>query len=567
MNKMKSLIYIIIILNTYLYLQANTPDSIKVSGVVLDAESKSPIEGVVINIDNGKHEIYTNDSGKFTIDAIIPGDHIINIKRLGYKSLTKQCHIESDTCIGTTFFLSPIDFMTPEITISSSKYASKFTELNSKTSVLEGGDLNKNMGQTVASTLKNETSVAVRSMGPAPARPVIRGLGGNRILIAQDGIKTNDLSSTSPDHAVMIEPYSAERIEIIRGPKAVIFSNSLAGGVINVENNKTPISSQNNPELSGGISYSSMNNGIQGNMKTSIPIGKLVMKGMVGYNKSGNITSPNKVLDNTSSDHLTFSSGAGYSILNFSVGVSYDYFEYDYGIPGGFLGGHPIGADIKLRKQDINLRMNYHFHYDLLDNLEFFFRRSYYHHTEYESNGSVAAEFVQRLYSGKILLNQKSYDLSNSISLNGSYGIDFNYNNRRTGGFVFTPPAQTMSLSSFIFEDLTIGNWFIQGGFRLSYDKYLPEVIATTKHPENVFDKEFISSSLSLSVMKNYLENLYTGINIYHSEIAPTLEDLYSEGPHLAAYSYEIGNSFLRKERGNGLELAVSINLTISSLC
>lgn len=536
-------------------LQATAPDSIKVSGVVLDAENKKPIEGALISINNGEYKLITDKQGKFSIASISYGDHIINIKRLGYKSLVKQCHIEKDSCIETTFLMIPVDFITPSIIVSSRKYESKFAELSSKTSILEGSELNKDMGQSVASTLKNETSVAVRSMGPAPARPVIRGLGGNRIMIAQDGLKSNDLSSTSPDHAVMIEPYSADKIEIIRGPKSVIFSNSLSGGVINVEKNNTPLTPLAETELTGGLYYSSMNNGFQGNMDSNIPLGPLALSGMIGYSKSKNISSPKKTLENTSADHLTFSTGAGYSMLNFSVGSSFDYFKYDYGIPGGFLGGHPNGADIKLRKQDINLRMRCHLHYDILDNIELLLRRSYYHHTEYESNGSVAAEFVQRLYSGKVLFNQKKNEFGKAITLNGSYGFDINYNDRKTGGFVFTPPAQTINIAPFIFEDITFGSWYFQSGFRFSYDKYLPEVIATTKHPENVINKEFLSTSFSFSAMKNYHANIYTGINIYHSEIAPTLEDLYSEGPHLAAYSYEIGNSSLGKEKGNGVEI------------
>ena len=79
-----------------------------------------------------------------------------------------------------------------------------------------------------------------RSFGPAPARPVIRGLDGDRVLILQDGQRMGDLSSQSGDHGVAINPASAQRIEVVRGPATLLYGANAIGGLVNVITNDIP---------------------------------------------------------------------------------------------------------------------------------------------------------------------------------------------------------------------------------------------------------------------------------------------------------------------------------------
>ncbi len=529
-------------------------DSVQITGVVLDAETREPIEGVRIFFGNNLPDLITNSKGEFKFFYKPNSSINLNAARIGYKQYSKQCLISGDSCINSEILLIPEEIILQEIIVDAKDNDSKFTELTQAHSVLKARDLQQNLNQTLASTLKNEVGIAVRSMGPALARPVIKGLGSNRIILAQDGILSNDLSSTSPDHAVSIEPYSAEKIEILRGPKIVLYSTSLAGGVINVSKNDVFMNQIGKEQFSAGLFLNSANLGRQGNFQAAAPIGKFTIWSMGGLNKTDNIRSPEKTLANTGSDNLTYSIGTSYNILDLSAAGFYESFKLDYGVPGGFLGSHPNGSDIEIEKDDYNFRLKYHFHLDLLDNIDVLFQRSYYHHTEYESNGSVGAEFVNRMLYSKVIFNQKELRLKGS-KLFGSYGLEINYNDRKTGGFVFTPPASAISIAPFIFEDLSIGEYFLQAGIRISYDKYLPEIISTTKNPHLVKDRSFLNIGAGFSVMKEVFNRNYLGINLYHTEKAPTVEELYSEGPHLAAYSYEIGNSSLSKESGNGVEL------------
>jgi iron complex outermembrane receptor protein len=91
------------------------------------------------------------------------------------------------------------------------------------TSVLAGQELSKALGMSLGATLENQPGVASRSFGPAPARPVVRGLDGDRVLILQDGQRLGDLSSQSGDHGVPINPAAAQRIEVVRGPATLLY--------------------------------------------------------------------------------------------------------------------------------------------------------------------------------------------------------------------------------------------------------------------------------------------------------------------------------------------------------
>jgi hypothetical protein len=107
---------------------------------------------------------------------------------------------------------------------------------------VSGAELDREIGGTVAATLLSQPGMAMTTMGPATGRPVIRGLGGDRILILEDGQRPGDLSSMSGDHAVAIEPLTATQLEVVRGPMSLLYGSSAMGGVVNVVREEVPAS-------------------------------------------------------------------------------------------------------------------------------------------------------------------------------------------------------------------------------------------------------------------------------------------------------------------------------------
>ena len=101
-------------------------------------------------------------------------------------------------------------------------------------SVLGGEDLQQRLGNTLGATLASEPGVNVRSFGSGNARPMVRGLDNDRVLILENGARTGDLSSQSADHGVTLDPATATQIEVVRGPATLLYGSSAIGGVVNL---------------------------------------------------------------------------------------------------------------------------------------------------------------------------------------------------------------------------------------------------------------------------------------------------------------------------------------------
>ncbi|MBD3169657.1 MAG: TonB-dependent receptor [candidate division Zixibacteria bacterium] len=427
---------------------------------------------------------------------------------------------------------------------------SKFEELGEKSSTLKGTELQQELGLTLASTLKDETGLAMRSMGPAPARPVIRGLGGDRVVISEDGRKTVDLSSTSPDHAVTIEPFSVEKIEVIRGPRVLLHTSTTIGGVVNVIRNDIP---EKQPSRFYGVlgSYTeTANRGYLGSLSAEIPLDKFVVKGEFNRRNSRDIRTPVGTLENSDADNLDF--GVGGSFINdFGfIGYAYRQFNLDYGIPGGFIGGHPNGVDIEMYKKRHNARAKYDIDSGFLREIEIDLSRVYYRHKELESNGLIGSEFEIVDYSGRIDVN---HDDAGIFSY-GAVGLSMEHRDYTVGGYVFNPPSISVNTSMFVYEIIESGRFNFEFGGRFNYDRISPDHEKPYASIGHVRERVFSTFSMSVSCLYEISEQSSVGVNVSKSSRVPTIEELFSEGPHLAAYSYETGNPELDAETGFGTE-------------
>ncbi|MBV9747248.1 MAG: TonB-dependent receptor plug domain-containing protein, partial [Acetobacteraceae bacterium] len=129
------------------------------------------------------------------------------------------------------------------------------------TSLLRGEALTRDLRPSIGETLERLPGVSATSFGPTASRPILRGFQGDRIRVLTDGIGAIDVSNTSVDHPVVIDPLLAERVEVLRGPSALLFGSSAIGGVVNVVDRRIPrVAPANGYDLNGIATYGSAAN-------------------------------------------------------------------------------------------------------------------------------------------------------------------------------------------------------------------------------------------------------------------------------------------------------------------
>lgn len=521
-----------------------------IKGIIITGESHEPIPLSVVRLSNSNIFTLSDEKGKF--ELIIPQKKTLTleISAIGYRS--EKVHLSSGKSVSQLIvhlYSSPVQMQT--VVVTGNHPNSKFDEFYELTNVLQGKDLQRDLGMTLASTLKNETGLAIRSMGPAPARPVIRGLGGDRILISEDGIKTNDLSASSPDHAVSIEPFTVDRIEVLRGPKILLQNSSSIGGIVNIIREEIPVSLPDKVNGNAGFFSETANKGFMGAFVLRVPILDFSTRIELSKRKTDDIKTPNNILKNSNSESLNYSFGLSKIFDLGHIGFSIREYFLEYGVPGGFIGAHPNGVDISMFKRTINAEFVSSMNNNYLKNFSLKLNRTFYRHIEYEQNSIIGAEFGIYSYEGSALFETEKL----AGFQNGSFGLSFETRDFNIGGYVFTSPTKMLNLSAFIYQTAKHNDWNFEISARTSTSSYQPRRVSQSAKEEYLVGREFFIFSASTSALYELTNRSSLGATISRSARIPTIEELYSEGPHLAAYSYEIGNPKLSAEKGYGLEL------------
>ncbi|MCO6474258.1 MAG: TonB-dependent receptor [Melioribacteraceae bacterium] len=526
---------------------------VNLTGKVIDAHSGESIPAAVLHVEKLNYYLTTDNDGNFKIEGLDSAKYTIHISHIAYASEHYQVDLTSGKAERVIFQLSPKAVEISQVVITGEHSHSKLEELSASSNKLQGRRLEKNLGLTLASTLKNEAGLAMRSMGPAPARPVIRGLSGDRVMIAEDGSKSVDLSSTSPDHAVTIDPFNLESIEVIRGPKLLLNSSTTIGGMVNIVKHEIPVDPHDEVYLTLGGYGESSNKGYLGSVITEIPIDNFILKGELSRRKTNDLNTPIGSLENSYSENLNYGGGVSYIYKDGYSGIAFKKFELDYGIPGGFIGAHPNGVDIAINKHRINFSSKYNFGDTFIESIKLDISRDYYRHKEFEANGAIGSEFRITHYNGRATINHNEL----SVFDNGTFRFNGELRDFNIGGFVFTSPAKLYNFSFALFENISLERINIELGARVNFDKIEPERQNHQSDIGLIRTRNFETFSLSGSFLYSLSDIIYIGANISRSSRIPTIEELYSEGPHLAAYSYEVGNPNLNAETGIGTEFFI----------
>ncbi len=491
--------------------------------------------------------------GHFFFAHVPPGEHVLQSLHVGYPGARFAVEIVAGDTTHVDLVVGHESLLLEEILVEG-EHPSPVSPLQTPEVVFSGSKLRQNLSRTIAETIDYEPGIAQRSMGPAPARPVLRGLGGDRLLVIEDGERTGDLSGTSSDHAVAIEPMTTERIEVVRGPRTLLYGSNALAGVVNVVRGYVPAVRPDG--LRGSVTYQgeSVNRGLAGGLTLEQALGPLALRFDSSLRHADDIATPHGVLANT--DIRTGNASVGLSLVRpwGHVGASGSLYNSDYGIPPDPESGHPGGVSIDLQRQHLEGRGEILTGPDWLQRLELHHSFSRYQHGEFEANGDLGLEFgVLTHNSGALAHLERIGPLAN-----GAVGLWYEYRNYAAAGLDFTPPAEEYAGALFTYQEWEYGPWAANAAWRVDARRVEPRAERDSRRVGRIETRDFAGMSAGLSNHYRANSTLTLGTTLMRTFRAPGIEELFSEGPHLAAYSYEVGNGSLGSERGLGLELFVN---------
>lgn len=511
------------------------------NGTVVDADTGAPVAFVQVLLEEAARSTVSDEHGTFALVDVPPGIYTLKAFRIGYAPLVQTVRIAPGTTNEVRLQARPTAMSVGDVVVVADGGERQLPDAAMQ---LEGRRLRRQTGGTVAETLKDEPGLAMRSMGPAPARPVLRGLGGERLMVLEDGQQTGDLSGTSADHALVVDPLSAERIELIRGPAALAFGSSVLGGVVNVVRGAIPTS---RPRRSSGgmvLQAQSVNSGVAGGMNLLLPLpANVAVRVDATARQAADVQTPLGSLENTGVAVLR--GGFGASVLRpwGTSGMAVSQYWSRYGIPGGFVGAHPHGVDIHMERQQMELQTELNALASWIPRLEARATHSRYQHREYESNGDLGVAYGLLTYTA----NVTAHTNRDAAAQRGAAGLSLEHRDYAAGGFARTPPSREWTLAGFVHQDAHFGPITVQGGIRYEHRLVQP----TGDQP----NRRFGGLAGAATVLWHPMQTLTLGLSGVRAIRMPGIEELYSDGPHLAAYSFEVGNPALQRETGYGLEL------------
>ncbi len=464
------------------------------------------------------------------------------------------------------------------------------------TSVVEGADLQRNLEGQIGEVLTRVPGVSATSFSPGASRPVLRGFQGDRVRVLTDGIGSIDASSTSADHAVTIDPLLADRIEVLRGPAVLLYGSSAIGGAVNVIGKRIPPGVPDEPihlDALGALDTASDRRDI--GATADVPLGPSVAFHVDGaWRKTGDVEVPGYVASDAlraellaladeeeEEGHLdegeefregadtrgvipnsateTYSLGTGLAFFSdeSNLGVSFGYYDTAYGIPG--LPGvghvhHEDGEDaeeeehaeedpvtIGMKQYRADLRGVLDLGSGFFDEARTRWGYSDYTHTEFEGDETGTVFDVQGV-EGRVELVQSERNGWRG-SIGGQY---FHQDFSAVGEEAFLPANTADQFALFALQEVEFHRFEVEAGAR--YER--TAIDAETLGASRSFDA--FSGALGLSY--GITDRVRFGINGTRAERAPTAQELFADGPHVATQQFEIGDPELDKESSWGLE-------------
>ncbi|MCS6886476.1 MAG: TonB-dependent receptor [Acidobacteriota bacterium] len=566
-----------------------------ISGTARLGDSGKPVQKVLVIISELGRSVETDLDGRYEFRDVPDGTYTLIAHLDRFPDILRQVKVEGAQ-VQVDFEIALLTQDPITVTVNA-KEQSTFEAFQAVT-VIDSLKLALSAQPSFGEALGNKIGdgIAKRAFGPGPARPVIRGFDGDRVLVLQDGMRIGSLASQSGDHSDPVDVLSLDRVEVVKGPATLLYGSNAVGGVVNAVTGHHELHDRPHGGLRGYLTGLGGTTNALGGGGGGLEYGRgsFLFWGSGSGQRTGNYDTPEGKIPNSQTRMTNGRGGFGYYGSRSYLSLSYSYNNVRYGVPfaGQFEGHHhddelrhPAAwrgrlhedheeVDILNRATNHNLRLSGGFRSSsAIENIRYSLNYNNYRMEEIESSSGITA--VGSIFRNREFSYRTYFDQTRTGRLSGTFGFSGLLRRYRVDGAeALAPPVEHNNFAAFLLEEVRLSSGVkFQFGGRVETNRYDATVFqadpfGTRRMPLNIGrydgpsggairDRAFTGFSGAAGLSFSPFENAVFVVNYTHSYRAPALEELYNYGPHIGTLTFEIGDANLNRERTDGIDLAL----------
>lgn len=541
-------------------------------GIIVDSSSRQPLAGATISIPDLKISTIADASGAYHFNSLPNSRLTILISYIGYKTRAVEVLVKGATI--QNFALTQSVVESDNVTVTGVSSATQLKRTPIQVSVISKKQLQQSTGTTLLDAVAKEPGVSIVTTGPAIAKPFIRGLGYNRVVTINDGMRQEG-QQWGDEHGIEVDEYSAQKIEVLKGPASLMYGSDAIGGVINILTN-TPVANNTvQANISGSLNA---NNNMQGGYAN-------VAGNVEGFNWNayGSIKNAgdykNKYDGDVLNSRFNEKNFGGYVGINKSWGFShliFSDFNQQLGIVEGerddngnlVLDGYDVITHLKNSRKLLVPYQSIHHTKIALDN-------SFSLNDAGRITALIGLQRNQRKEFGDVDapndaesyfdLKTINYNMAYHLPSNtgwktsiGASGMSQQNNNRAAEALI--PDYHLFDFGIYGITSKTWNSTTLSGGLRYDTRNMNAEELDEDGLIKfTTFNKKFSNLSGSVGATHNFSEHVTLKANISRGFRAPNASELAANGEHEGTSRYEIGNQNLKSEVATAADLGLEI--------
>jgi iron complex outermembrane receptor protein len=552
----------------------------------LVTDDDSPVLDATVTLTELRRQVAVDSQGAFEFAGIPAGPYLLQADSARHGTVVERVEVTSGEPLEVVLLMGA-HHHSDEIVVTASGDLRSQMELANPVTVLSDETLELRVQPTLGDTLAQEAGISQTWFAPGASRPIIRGLSSDRVRMLQGGLSSGDVSSTSPDHAVAVDPGTAQRLEVLRGPSTLLYGSTAIGGVVNVIDNTIP-QVQPSESITGSVAArgGTVADELYGQLDLNGGIGKIAWHIDAAIRETDDYSIPDEyepenydegeehdheedeeheeeftpgTLANSDLETRSAAGGLTYFGKKGFLGMSVSAFDTNYGVPGHHHHGeheddhHEEGeeeeeeGDVRIDLERSRIDLNGEITEPFSVFRGFKARLGYvdYEHSELEGI-EVGTQFLKETIEGRFEFVQKQRG-----DWSGSFGLQILDDDLEAiGDEAFLPPSATRTVGLFAFEELSTGDLSWQFGGRI-------ESVDHSTRKIELPDRSFTPFSLSVGLVWDLQQEWSLGTSLAGSQKAPNTSELYSDGAHAATQTYEIGDPDLDIESSLGFDVSI----------